>query len=597
MTDTITSERLYQAILHGAASIRARREDLNRINVFPVIDYDTGNNLAHTMNYILTHASVHPSVRETLREIARSALMSARGNSGVIFSQYFNGMYLESAEKDAVTLAELAVYFQEAYNKAYKSLENAVEGTVITVMRAWAVSFREALSQHKSPLELFESALAHIRQALEETRYNLRALKTLGLVDAGALGFYYFMEGFVQALSGKVSLSLEQSQDVVLPDVEDDIHRFSEHETIPFRYCTEVLADCPNLNQDALRETLKDRGDCLLIASADTLVRVHLHTNEPWNVVKAVAGQGKVLEQKADDMVQQNLLAGVFEERIAIVTDSIADLPQDYIFNHRIFQVPINIVIDEVSFLDKVTIDHDYLYTHLSRASSAQPNTEQVLALLQPLLKRFSQVLVLTVSSKMSGTWSRFREAIDTLGDDAGRVALIDTKVNSGAEGLLVKKAVELAEAGQPLDIIVTQLEALKARAKILVSVLDIEPMARSGRVSERIGNLLIKLQFKPLVTIKPSGEGSIKGVAFSVKMNNRIFRKSLKRQKMESYVIVHADGGERVETLRQDMVRFTGMEPLYITDISSVVTLFAGKGAVAVAYLEKAQTEEANPS
>ena len=314
-------------------------------------------------------------------------------------------------------------------------------------------------------------------------------------------------------------------------------------------------------------------------------------------MVKAVAGQGKVLEQKADDMVQQNLLAGVFEERIAIVTDSIADLPQDYIFNHRIFQVPINIVIDEVSFLDKVTIDHDYLYTHLSRASSAQPNTEQVLALLQPLLKRFSQVLVLTVSSKMSGTWSRFREAIAALGDDAGRVALIDTKVNSGAEGLLAKKAVALAEAGQPLDIIVTQLEALKARAKILVSVLDIEPMARSGRVSERIGNLLIKLQFKPLVTIKPSGEGSSKGVAFSVKMNNRIFRKSLKRQKMESYVIVHADGGERVETLRQDMVRFTGMEPLYITDISSVVTLFAGKGAVAVAYLEKAQTEEANPS
>ena len=254
-------------------------------------------------------------------------------------------------------------------------------------------------------------------------------------------------------------------------------------------------------------------------------------------------------------------------------------------------------MIDEGSFLDKVTIDREYLYTHLNRASSAQPNTDQVLALLQPLLKRFSQVLVLTVSSRMSGTWSRFREAIDTLGDDAGRVALIDTKVNSGAEGLLVKKAVELAEAGQPLDIIVTQLEALKARAKILVSVLDIEPMARSGRVSERIGNLLIKLQFKPLVTIKPSGEGSIKGVAFSVKMNNRIFRKSLKRQKMESYVIVHADGGERVETLRQDMVRFTGMEPLYITDISSVVTLFAGKGAVAVAYLEKAQTEEANPS
>ncbi|NLO37064.1 MAG: DegV family EDD domain-containing protein [Clostridiaceae bacterium] len=597
MTDTISSERLYQAILHGAASIRARREDLNRINVFPVIDYDTGNNLAHTMNYILTHAAAHESVRATLREIARSALMSARGNSGVIFSQYFNGMYLESAEKDAVTLPELAVYFQEAYNKAYKSLENAVEGTVITVMRAWAVSFREALSQQKTPLELFESALAQIRQALEETKYNLRALKTLGIVDAGALGFYYFMEGFVHALAGKVSHNLEQIQDVVLPDVADDIHRFSEHEEIPYRYCTEVLADCPGLDQQALREALKDRGDCLLIATADTLMRVHLHTNEPWDVVKAVAERGKILEQKADDMVQQNLLAGGFEERIAIVTDSIADLPQDYIFEHRIFQVPINIVIDAVSYLDKVTIDRHYLYTHLNQASSSQPNTEQVLALLQPLLKRFSQVLVLTVSARMSGTWSRFREAIAALGDDGRRVALIDTRVNSGAEGLLVKKAVELVEAGQPLASIVEQLEALRARAKILVSVLDIGPMARSGRVSERIGNLLIRLKFKPLVTISPEGEGSIKGVAFSEKQNNRIFLKSLKRQKMDAYVIVHADGGERVEQLRQDMIKITGMEPLYITDISSVVTLFAGHGAVAVAYLEKDQAKEAHPS
>jgi fatty acid-binding protein DegV len=121
--------------------------------------------------------------------------------------------------------------------------------------------------------------------------------------------------------------------------------------------------------------------------------------------------------------------------------------------------------------------------------------------------------------------------------------------------------------------------------------------MARSGRVSERIGNLLIRLKFKPLVTISPEGEGSIKGVAFSEKQNNRIFLKSLKRQKMDAYVIVHADGGERVEQLRQDMIKITGMEPLYITDISSVVTLFAGHGAVAVAYLEKDQAKEAHPS
>ncbi|MHB8963816.1 MAG: DegV family protein, partial [Saccharofermentanales bacterium] len=127
-----------------------------------------------------------------------------------------------------------------------------------------------------------------------------------------------------------------------------------------------------------------------------------------------------------------------------------------------------------------------------------------------------------------------------------------------------------------------------RSRTGILVSVLDIGPMARSGRVSEKIGSLLIRFRFKPLITIDQEGKGTIKGLAFTERRNRKILLKSLRRRRLETYVIVHSGAEERAEELKKDMIRMTGRPPLYMTAISSVVTLFAGSGSVAVAYTDR---------
>jgi len=588
VTETISSQTLHRAILHGAIRTREKRDDLNRINVFPVIDNDTGNNLAHTMQYILNHAKVQDNVRSTLKEIARSALIGARGNSGAIFSQYFNGLYQASAEKASVTLAELGTYFHEAYERAYRSLETPVEGTVLTLMRAWAVSFRESLDTRRTLPELLHESMAQVKRTLDDTTHTLRQLQSLGIVDAGALGFYYFMEGFVQVMLGH-DVVIEQAASLDEPAGTDpDIHLFGEDADIPFRYCTEVLLESDRLDPDALRDALRPLGDCLLLSAADNLARVHLHTNQPWEMVRRAAAHGSILEQKADDMVWQNLLASPHEAKIACITDSIADLPPDFIFQHQVFQIPINIMIDGVSYLDKITIDSDFLDQHLQSASTAQLNPAQIQAFLQPILRHYDKVVILTVSAQMSGTYSRFREALAEMpAEEQSRLALIDTKVNSGAQGLLVREAVRLIEAGQPFEAIVEAIENLRSRAKIVVSVLDIEPMARSGRVSERIGDLLIKLKFKPLITIDPEGKGTIKGIAFSEKRNWKNLLKSLRGKPIADYVIVHAKAPERAQALKEELQRLTGKAPVYVTEISAAVTLFAGRGSVAAAYLE----------
>ena len=588
MTEIISNDVLFRAILHGANCTREQRDALNRINVFPVVDNDTGTNLAHTMHYILRNAAPAESVRSTLRTVARSALIGARGNSGAIFSQYFNGLYQGSLDKDHVTLGELAVNFQEAFNRAFRALETPVEGTVITLMRAWAVTFREQLEERKSMRELFESSLERLRHSLEETSETLEALKKLHIVDAGALGFYYFMEGFVQVILGKASYVHTDYAAVLTTPIEEDIHRYSEHADIEFRYCTEVLLETDSLDADGFREALKPLGDCLLLSAGENLARVHLHTNQPWEVVRLAAARGRILENKADDMVQQNELGLDKHKGIALVTDSIADLPREYVNQHGIFQFPINIMIDGVSYLDKLTVSSEFLNANLNKASTAQPNAQQILGLLRPILHQYDKVLIMTVSAHMSGTHSRFAEALAELGPDAARVALVDTRVNSGAQGLLVREAARLIQSGLPFPDIVASIEAMRSRAKIVVSVLDIEPMARSGRVSEKIGNLLIKLRFKPLVSIDREGKGTIKGVAFSEAKNWKILIRSLRGKPVDHYAIVYAGDPMRAEKLRTEMIRLFGREPVYMTEISSAVTLFAGKGSVAVAYLEK---------
>jgi len=589
MTDTITSDSLFQAILYGAVSTRDRKDDLNRINVFPVVDNDTGNNLAHTMHSILSQSRLQDNVRSTLKDVARSALIGARGNSGAIFSQYFNGLYVRSPENAFVTLSEMAVFFQDAFDKAYSAIESPVEGTVITLMRAWSVTFRESLEERKSMREIFEVSLSRIKQALEDTTNTLEALKKLKIVDAGALGYYYFMDGFVQSILGLNSHARQKYQALITPDIDVEIHNFGQVSEIRFRYCTEVLFESAGLDFDVFRDELKGLGDSLLLSTTDNLTRVHLHTNQPWEILRLVSARGKIIEHKADDMIHQNLLAGPAENKIACVTDSIADLPQEFVFRHNVFQIPVNILVDGVSFLDKVTIDSTFLNEHLKEASTSQINAEQIRSFLAPILAHYEQVVILTVSSHMSGTYSRFKETLAEMKIPASKAALIDTRVNSGAQGMLVLEAVRMIEEGLAFGRIVSSIEALRSRARIVVSVLDIERMAHSGRVSEKIGDLLIRLKFKPLISIDREGKGTIKGVAFSVEKNRKILLKSMRGKLVEDYVIVHAAAAERAESLKEDMIRLTGKAPLYVTEISSAITLFSGKGSVAVAYLEKA--------
>jgi len=584
----ISGQLLYHAILHGAEQTRESRGELNRINVFPVVDNDTGNNLAHTMQHILTNAALLDNVRPTLLEISRSALIGARGNSGAIFSQYLYGLYENSPEKPEITLSELSQYFHMAYSRAYEALETPVEGTIITLMRTWATSVAELKDREATLRDIFEEALRRVMLSLKDTTNTLQVLKELHIVDAGALGFYKFIEGFVRVITGQIQYVKKTAMTEVSKAEMSDVHALGKNASFPFRYCTEVLLEIDSRQTEALKSELKPLGDCLLMSASENLARVHLHTNEPWVVIRASAARGTILEHKVDDMVFENRMTAQDIGDVALITDSIADLPREYVLEHNIYQIPINIMIDGHSYEDKISVDGAFLYENLGSASSSQLNAAQAVAFLKPIMACYRSILILTVSSKMNGTYDRFREALKELDPNGIKATLIDTRTNSGAQGLLVRRAVEMLEAGISPKETADHLCILRERIQILISLPDIRPMVQSGRISEKIGKVLIFLGFRPLITIDREGRGRIKGAAFSKSGNRRLPLKTIGGTAIEAYVLVHGHDEQAAEEVLREMVNITGLEPIYVTPISAVVALFAGRSSVAVAYIEK---------
>jgi DegV family protein with EDD domain len=206
------------------------------------------------------------------------------------------------------------------------------------------------------------------------------------------------------------------------------------------------------------------------------------------------------------------------------------------------------------------------------------------------LRDHYSKIIVITVSDNMSGTLNTFRKAIDKLGLDDGSVALIDSKRNSGAEGLIVMKAAEMIHQGMDFDDIVKKLDEIIGKSEIFVSVTDLKYMVKSGRISKYVGFAANTLNFKPVVSIDKEGHGSIIGKSFSVESNTRkIYSlvEEIHREKgIERYAIVHANAPDRAGEYEKHLVEMLSMKPEYIMDISTIVAMSAGIGTVAVALL-----------
>ncbi len=583
-SETIRKEHIYSGILAGAERVSENREVLNESNAFPVLDKDTGNNLSHLMQNIVGDSISDGTIKDMLDNVSNLAIVGARGNSGAIFSQFFYGFSAFAPNKDEMTTDDLILCFENGQEFAHKAIKNPVEGTIITVIRSWVESLKKVFSPHKSLNEIYEQAYPLLKDSVEETKYTLKAQRKMQSEDAGAKAFLYFIEGFMPMLINKVT-GYKPADKVVHKRIEKFVHESDiDFGSIENKYCTEVLLEkYKSFDRSKLETKLNEMGDSIVISESDKYVRAHIHTNHPSKIVKMFYPLGKVLESKADNMVSQYELTKKHDGKVALVIDSIADIDPSRL-NDDTFLLPINILVDDISYQDKVTAIPEVI--QMGRTSTSQPNLMQVKKFLEPILDSYDDVIIITVSSKMSGVYERFNDAVEELSKKSN-VYLVDSKQNSVAEGLVVEYATRLINEGLKASEIKEKLEGVIARTKIYVSLPNLKGMIASGRLSTKIGKVMQFIGFLPLISIDSNGKGVAGGLAFSKKKNEEILLKKVEsvKDKIDSFAVVHADNYELASSMAKKIEEMTGKEVLYIDEISSVIRLFSGPGSVAIGY------------
>ena len=592
LTLEIDGRFLYYAFLAGGKKILQNQAQINRINVFPVNDKDTGTNLASTIRSVLDNIKPEKSYKNTVNNIAEAALIGARGNSGVIFAQFLYGISQETINKRVITLSEFADSIKNSIPYIYQALANPVEGTMLTVIRDWS----EYIFSKKAIIldfkKLFVDSFEILEKSLIETKSKLNILKQYNVVDAGAKGFVLFIEGIIEFIRS------HRIKNFVAPSLEDISLIHSEivaDEDINFRFCAEaILRDIKTTKVD-LQNLLCLYGDSVVIAGSDDLCRIHLHTNQLAELFDVLKDYGTITFQKVDDMIRQHEAVTKRKWNIALVTDSTCDLSQEIIDNYQINVVPLNINFGENHYLDKVTIKPEQFYSLL--ATSAEfPKTSQIndrtfTNLYSHLASHYDAIIAIHLTGHFSGTYQSSIKAAERIKNEFNiPIVVIDSKNLSGALGLIVLKVAQSIEAGWTIEAIAEGAKTWVDNSKIFVSVKNLKYMIKGGRVSKPKGFIANLLGIKPIVSMDSSGKSVLFGQTFSQRANiSKVMKhiKSISNEKqLWNYIVLHAQNPAGAEIYCEKMFHLTGKKPVSVVDISPVIGMNAGIGSTAVSLL-----------
>lgn len=585
----------------GAREVAAHRKYLNGINVFPVADGDTGSNLTATLRAMAEQPQPSPSFAQMLQGISQSGLEGARGNSGIIFASYVSGLAQEGRTFDRVGVREFARVAFGAVQHLYRAVEHPQEGTLMSVIRDWATFLHRNSERYGGFSALMAEAYRVAQASLEKTRTQLEALRKNNVVDSGAAGFVRFLEGVNRVLAEG-----RRAPAAIVPEPEEAAPLLNLQEDAPlYRYCTEALADIsavPEAEYDALAdralEAMRPLGDSLIVSARGGRLKAHIHTNAPDQAIERLAAFGTPVWQKADDMALQTRLRAWEVGGVGLATDSIADLPDATLLENRISVVPLGVMLGEAIYLDKTTLRLPRLLHEMDAPdgypTSSQPEPARIRSVLEAALAPFDSLVVLSVSSKLSGTYEAFMQAARQLeAENPGKcITVVDTRLNSGAQGLLVRLAAERIAAGDSHEQVVQAVTERIPRTHIYVCLNTLRYAVRGGRVPDTVGRLGMRLGMRPIMTLDKQGHGAAFGVAFSqaglTRQIMRLARRAMRRGGVEAYAIVHGDNLPLANEYREQLTRITGQPPAYIAEISAAVALHAGPGTVAVCLIER---------
>jgi len=583
----IDAPRLEQALLAGIANVLKRRDYINKINVFPVPDGDTGTNLAFTLASVrqAIERPVSRSLPELLEEIAEAALDGARGNSGAIMAQYFQGLSESSRDFQVLDAPRLALVSQRAAKSAWGAMSNPVPGTLPTVLEDFADELARLTQDGIDDIRaLFHQALKRARHSLATTPEKLAVLREAGVVDAGGQGFVDLLEGIWRYMrSGKVPAPGASAKTSSGGHAGAHAAGPEQH-----RYCTECLVRGEQLDIATLRQALESLdASSLVVAGGARRARVHIHTDAPGEVFRICAEHGEIGQHKAEDMSRQHGLMNQ-RGRVAIVTDSAADIPADEMDRLGINVVPVRLNFGDEEFLDKLSITPPEFYRRLAESQVApktsQPPPGDFRRQFDLLTSHGLDVVALQISSNVSGTFQAAQAAAGR--GEAGRISVFDTLNGATGQGLMVLWAAEAAARGWERTAIISRLTEIRSQFQTFVLVRDLSWGVRGGRMKPWMETVSRRLHLNLVLANTPKGKLGPKGVLpgrrNALPRFARFVLKRMQAEQVYRVIISHTNALDDARRMRDILLAgHPQVDACWIEDASPAIGCHAGPGAL----------------
>lgn len=587
----ISAPALRRALIAGARKVIAHRETLNRINVFPVPDGDTGSNLAFTLSNVLSGALSRRAgtAGELLRRVGEDAIDGARGNSGAILAQFLHGVAEAVGHARELDTQTLSRAVRSGAASARAALSEPREGTILSVIHAFAEALEHS---HDDMRQWFGQALERTRVALADTPKQLLVLQKAGVVDAGAQGFVDLLEGIAEFIASRRIGAAAAEADLAADFEAQAAHREASGDP-DHRWCSECLvtgdaADAP-IDREGLREAVAALGaSCVVVAGSTARVRLHAHVADPQRLFDVCARFGRVEGCKADDMVAQQRTAAAEGEGVAIITDSSADLPAVLAERLHIHVVPLRINFADRDFLDKVSLTPGEFYaklrTEVLLPRTSQPPPGDFRRQFEFLLSHHPALVYVGLSRAVSGTLQSAETAAARV--DASRAHVFDTANAAGGQALLAIRAAELAQDGASSDDIVAELERLRPLTLTWAIARDLSHGVRGGRVPRWAKPLIEGLGMTPVAKVKPDGRLGVMGALFGRQRVPERFADYLAKRLPKSrcrVIVGHCDSAADGQALLDALRARLDCADSWLVETGPAVGAHAGPGALVV--------------
>jgi DegV family protein with EDD domain len=587
---------LSAALRAGIYRLISREEVINKINVFPVPDGDTGTNLALTLQAVLGSLRGNPDAHagQTLTRVADAALDGARGNSGAILAQFLLGLGDRAGHLAELTVEGFADAVSGGASYARESLAEPREGTILTVLTDFAAAVAREVRERgvQDFPALFRAALVTAQTSLEATRNQLESLRRADVVDAGAMGFVELVAG----MSGYLDTGVVADDDAPIVLVHDETSAAGQEEDLEYRYCTECMITGDGIDRRKLREQASTLGASLVVAGTHRKVRLHLHLNEPQRLFELAACFGEVSGQKADDMQrQQEMVHHELRRQVAVVTDSAADLPDSVMEALDIHMVPVRVHFGAHSYLDKISLSPEQFFHELAtnplHPKTSLPPPGDFRRAFEFLGSHYQAVVYVGLTARVSGTFQSAETAAGRARTHA-RIVTVDSETAALGQGLITMRAAEVAAAGGDADAVRDAAIAARRRTRTWGCLVTLEFAVRGGRVPRWVKTLADLLRLTPILAVHADGSVGIGGVLFGRANPYRRFGRFLRRRlgpgRRWRIGIAHANAADGAVQVRDSLVAgLAQADVLPIIPLGTALGVHGGPGCIVVAVQE----------